>query len=437
MNKLFEEMEEEQSSNIENLEQNDLTTVASLAKKQKNQEQKVKDLDAELKEAKKELLRISDEEIPNLMTETGLSSFKLDDGSSLEIKNIYGASILVANREKAYDWLRDHGHDDIIKNKVVATFGRGQEEDAKVFMRVAYDNGVATDQESKIEPQTLKAWVKERMEAGEEFPMELFGAFIGQRAIIKGMTTAVEEKKKSEVAMFDASMMEADAGSGINDLGSDDLALPFLKILSGLDSKLDDLDNAKRGDIINSVTDEVYKGKEGVDVIPCAYERVYIQWAPRGEGSGAPSSVYKTKDECPEVERSSEDNKDYLTDGSGQYIEETHQHYVLILKDDGSADQALIAMKSTQLKKSRKWNSMMLSATIKGKNGMFTPPRFGFIYHLKSVGEENSKGSWHGWEMSRKEPVSSADVYAKAKAFAESIKKGGVVVKHEKDDIPF
>ena len=223
------------------------------------------------------------------------------------------------------------------------------------------------------------------------------------------MTTAVEEKKKSEVAMFDASMMEADAGSGINDLGSDDLALPFLKILSGLDSKLDDLDNAKRGDIINSVTDEVYKGKEGVDVIPCAYERVYIQWAPRGEGSGAPSSVYKTKDECPEVERSSEDNKDYLTDGSGQYIEETHQHYVLVLKDDGSADQALIAMKSTQLKKSRKWNSMMLSATIKGKNGMFTPPRFGFIYHLKSVGEENSKGSWHGWEMSRKEPVSSAE----------------------------
>ena len=185
MNDLFEDMEE-QSSNIENLEQSDLTSVASLAKKQKNQEQKVKDLEAELKEAKKELLRISDEEIPNLMSETGLSSLKLDDGSSLDIKNIYGASILVANREKAYDWLREHGHDDIIKNRGVATFGRGQEDDAKVFMRVAYDNGVATDQESKIEPQTLKAWVKERMEAGEEFPTELFGAFMGQRAIIKG-----------------------------------------------------------------------------------------------------------------------------------------------------------------------------------------------------------------------------------------------------------
>ena len=108
MNDLFEDMEE-QSSNIENLEQSDLTSVASLAKKQKNQEQKVKDLEAELKEAKKELLRISDEEIPNLMSETGLSSLKLDDGSSLDIKNIYGASILVANREKAYDLLREHG----------------------------------------------------------------------------------------------------------------------------------------------------------------------------------------------------------------------------------------------------------------------------------------------------------------------------------------
>ena len=95
------------------------------------------------------------------------------------------------------------------------------------------------------------------------------------------MTTAVDEKKKTEVVAFDASMMEADAGSGINDLGSDDLALPFLKILSGLDSKLDDLDNAKRGDIINSVTDQIYKGKDGVDVVPCAYERVYIQWSPR------------------------------------------------------------------------------------------------------------------------------------------------------------
>ena len=102
-------------------------------------------------------------------------------------------------------------------------------------------------------------------------------------------------------------------------------------------------------------------------------------------------------------------------DGSGDYIEETHQHYVLLLKDDGTFETALIALKSTQLKKSRKWNSIIASRTMQGKNGPFTPPRFSHVYHLKTVSEENSKGSWHGWEMSCDGPVSEAFTYKRAK----------------------
>jgi hypothetical protein len=102
-------------------------------------------------------------------------------------------------------------------------------------------------------------------------------------------------------------------------------------------------------------------------------------------------------------------------------------------------------MKSTQLKKSRKWNSMIQSVTMQGKNGPFNPPRFSHIYRIKSVAEENSKGSWHGWEMSREEPIQDANIYAQAKAFSESVLSGDVVVKHENDkaentnsgDIPF
>jgi hypothetical protein len=185
MKNILDLMEEEQSSTLEKVEQEELNTIASLARKHQEQENKVRDLEDQLKTAKKLLLQISDEEIPNLMSETGLSSFRLDDGSSVEIKSIYGASIPVANREKAFDWLRRNGNDDIIKNKVIATFGRGQEEDARSFMQVASANGVSTNQESKIEPQTLKAFVKESVEAGVDFPMELFGAYIGQRAILK------------------------------------------------------------------------------------------------------------------------------------------------------------------------------------------------------------------------------------------------------------
>jgi hypothetical protein len=120
--------------------------------------------------------------------------------------------------------------------------------------------------------------------------------------------------------------------------------------------------------------------------------------------------------------------------GDGSYIEETHQHFVIVLNEDGSAETALIAMKSTGLKKSRKWNSMMSSITMNGKNGPFTPPRFSSVYLLKSVSEENSKGKWHNWDMSRIGPVEDKGIYNRAREFRASIASGDVVVKHQSEE---
>ncbi len=254
----------------------------------------------------------------------------------------------------------------------------------------------------------------------------------------------VAEKKESNVVAFDASVFEEDAGIGLGQLGQEDVALPFLKVLSRQDPILDDLDNAKAGDIYNTVTGQVWKGKEGISVVPCVYQRRYIEWAPRGTGTGAPINIFTPDDDRPRTERSSEDNREYVVDGQGSYLEETHQHFIVIVGDDGSMETALIAMKSTQLKKSRKWNSMVQSRTMQGKNGMFTPPRFSHVYALKTVSEENSKGSWHGWEISLNGPVEDANIYQSAKAFATSILAGEVNVKHQDesadvntDDIPF
>jgi len=245
---------------------------------------------------------------------------------------------------------------------------------------------------------------------------------------------AVAAKKSTELAAFDPSMFEADAGQGMENMGQEDLALPFLKVLSGNDPILDENEVARKGDIYNTVTGAVYKGKDGISVIPCAYQRRFIQWAPRGSGNGAPTAIYEPGEVRPETQRSTEDNKDYVADGSGEYIEETHQHFVILMGDDGAFETALIAMKSTQLKKSRKWNSIMASRSMQGANGPFTPPRFSHIYHLKTTQEENSKGSWHGWEMSCEGPIAEAGLYVRAKAFADSITTGDVVVKHTDDD---
>ena len=178
-------------------------------------------------------------------------------------------------------------------------------------------------------------------------------------------------------------------------------------------------------------------------VIPCAYQRRYIEWMPRGTGSGAPIKIYTPDEARPPTERNKDDNREYVVGGEGTYIEETHQHFVIILNADGTTQFALVAMKSTQLKKSRKWNSMVQSRSMVGANGPFTPPRFSHVYLLKTASEKNDKGSWDGWEISVVDVVSDTTQYVQAKTFAESILKGDVTVKHSDDseekssDIPW
>jgi hypothetical protein len=111
--------------------------------------------------------------------------YLLFDGSRIELKAFYSASISAARRAEAFQWLRDHGMDDIIKNTVSVRFGRGEDELCSRLLEILGTQGYPAEQAEKIEPMTLKAWVKEQVERGNEFPTELFGAYIGQKAIIK------------------------------------------------------------------------------------------------------------------------------------------------------------------------------------------------------------------------------------------------------------
>ena len=108
---------------------------------------------------------------------------------------------------------------------------------------------------------------------------------------IADMAKAVAKKNKTEVGELTPDLFAADAGAGVTNLGSEDLAIPFLKILQKMSPELDELDNAKAGDIYNTVTKEGVKGKDGVRVINCAYTLQYIEWEPRGTGTGAPHRI--------------------------------------------------------------------------------------------------------------------------------------------------
>ena len=185
INALFEADFETQASGIDTVDSNDLKSVAAIARIIASKEEELAQLEAQIKETKKTLLKLTDEDLPGLLHEMGLSKFALDDGSEVSVKPTYGASIKVDNREAAFEWLRVHGYDDIIKNSVSCSFGRGEDELAAQFSRMAAEKGYVPENKTEVHPQTLKAWVKERVETGEEFPMELFGAYVGQRAFIK------------------------------------------------------------------------------------------------------------------------------------------------------------------------------------------------------------------------------------------------------------
>ena len=148
-------------------------------------EESIKDAEENIKNLKKKSEHISGEVIPTMMSEMGLSFLKLSDGSSLEVKTNYSATITQANKEKAFNWLRENNLGDIIKNEISVSFGRNEDNKAADYAELAKGQGFQPQQKLKVEPMTLKALVRERIEAGKEMPTELFNVFVGNKTNIK------------------------------------------------------------------------------------------------------------------------------------------------------------------------------------------------------------------------------------------------------------
>jgi hypothetical protein len=164
------------------------TNIQSLADQVEKLEALQKRLELQednMKNTKKELEYLSGEVIPTMMSEMGLSHLKLMDGSSVDVKPNYSASISVANREAAFAWLRNNGLGDIIKNEISVSFGRNEDNKAADYANLAESQGYQPQQKLKVEPMTLKALVRERLEAGKEMPTEIFNVFVGNKTTIK------------------------------------------------------------------------------------------------------------------------------------------------------------------------------------------------------------------------------------------------------------
>ena len=238
--------------------------------------------------------------------------------------------------------------------------------------------------------------------------------------------------KRENAGALATNLFEADANAGSQNISQEDLALPFLKVLGQLSPEVNKkhgkyVEGAEPGMILNTVTNESYDGNKGIEVLPVYYKRQYVEWQDRGESKGAPVAIHDAGSDILSKATRDKSFKDRLPNGN--YLENTANHFVILLGKTPTT--ALISMKATQLKVSRKWNSMMMGIKLQGKNGLFTPPTYSHIYKLKTVQMSNDKGTWFGWDVSKIGPISDKSVYDIAKSFASRVGKGEIQAKPE------
>ena len=158
--------------------------LSDLVRKLRSVEQDIEDAELNLKALKAEKHRLSVENIPGLMDEMGVDRLDVD-GVSVSRKMIVHASIPQDRKEEAFAWLRENGLDDIIKNDVTCSFGKGEDNIAGDVVGILQEKGFDPKTKTHVHPSTLKAFVKERIVDGKPIDLDMFGAFIANAAEIR------------------------------------------------------------------------------------------------------------------------------------------------------------------------------------------------------------------------------------------------------------
>lgn len=159
-------------------------TLSNLVRQLRNLDAEVATIEENLKGLRQERQKLTLELIPGLMDEMGVERLDVD-GVSVFRKLIVSASIPEKNKAEAFGWLRENNLDDIIKNDVVLSFGKGEDNVAKDLVATLEEQGFEPNVKTHVHSSTLKAFVKERVENGQPIDLDMFGAFVVNAADIR------------------------------------------------------------------------------------------------------------------------------------------------------------------------------------------------------------------------------------------------------------
>ena len=185
-NPTFEELTGQDTvETFNDLNEGELSLVSTLANKQLLLAQELASLEEAVKAKKEEFRLTSEQELPEAMQSAGLTEIVLSTGEKISVTEFYNAHISKANQELAYKWLVENGHEGLIKNEVSLKFGREEGQVVDETVMALKSRGLSPEVRQSVHPSTLKAFVKEQLTTGKDIPTELFGIYIGSKAIIK------------------------------------------------------------------------------------------------------------------------------------------------------------------------------------------------------------------------------------------------------------
>lgn len=230
--------------------------------------------------------------------------------------------------------------------------------------------------------------------------------------------------------------LEEDAGAGTEGVDQASQAIPFLAVLQSNSPAVVDetVEGAKAGLFMNTVTGELFKE---VYAVPVSFQRRFLEWAPRAKGGGFRGEHKPLDVESGKIGVKKPDEKgiERLFNGDNQ-LKDTRSHFVIAMRADGTYFPAMVSMSSTQIKKSKKWISMMLGVQVRNAAGkLFNPATFSHAYRLSSVKEQNDQGQWFGILVDAAGPVTDPEVYAAAKELNKMVSAGKVQVAQPDENV--
>lgn len=229
--------------------------------------------------------------------------------------------------------------------------------------------------------------------------------------------------------------MREDSRQGLENIGQDDMALPFLKILEKLSPEVDKtkgdkyIKGAEPGDVYDSVNEKLYKHGEGFYVIPLSYKKEDIEWRLKSAGGGLVNIWPQSENILSKTTKSADGKHDMLEIDTE--IIPTAQHLVIVVDKEGGAYPAIIAMAKSRGKASRKWNSKMTGLKFQDEQGPYTPPSYGTIWKVDTKPESNDQGSWFTWDFQFEKAVENKELYLRAKETREAALSGAMQAKYE------